>query len=90
MADTSLIDNGTVQNLRDAGCTDEYIECFARIAGKEGIKEQLDFLTKHRVSLLDSVHEYQKKIDCLDYLIYRIKNQPNEGRKILLRKSLTV
>lgn len=73
MAGISTLDNGTFQNLKDAGCSDEFIDSFARIASDENIKKQLDLLSKHRVSLLGSVHAYQKKIDCLDYLIYKIK-----------------
>lgn len=65
MANLLTLDNGTVQNLKDAGCAEEFIESFAQIADEEKPKEQLEILSKHRSSLLDSIHEYQKKIDCL-------------------------
>jgi hypothetical protein len=35
--------------------------------------KQMVLLKKHRNSLLDKIHEDQKAIDCLDYLLYRIK-----------------
>ena len=33
----------------------------------------LELLARHRAALLDEVHRCEKKIDCLDYLVYRIK-----------------
>lgn len=36
---------------------------------------KLVLLEKHRKKLLDAVHENQKKIDCLDYLIYQVRGR---------------
>ena len=61
------------QNLIDVGC-DESITEKCMFLVKEGrIFDMLPILTKHRKYLLDSVHKGQKQIDCLDYLIYKIK-----------------
>lgn len=43
-------------------------------------EEQLRFLSAHRVKLLDQVHESQEKLDCLDYLIYSMKNNKKKGK----------
>jgi len=76
MANISVLDDSTVQNLKDAGCADELIETFAFFNGEENIHERLNLLSKHRASLLNKIHENQKRLDCLDYLILKIKKQP--------------
>lgn len=69
------------QNLKDAGCERDTIENFMEYAKEDKVGEQLKLLVKHRCLLLDKVHEEQKKIDCLDYLIYQIQKQRNERKK---------
>jgi len=62
-----------VQNLKDAGCTQDIIEgCMACMQqGKKN--ELLKRLEEHRNGLLDRVHKEEKHIDCLDYLVYQIR-----------------
>ncbi len=62
-----------VQNLRDAGCDPETIECFLAQYEKGSTKEVLKLLALHRRGLLNALHEEQKKIDCLDYLVYHFQ-----------------
>ena len=38
-------------------------------------KELLCLLSRHRAELLDDVHRCQKRIDCLDYLVYQLKKK---------------
>lgn len=61
-----------VQNIKDAGCSQETIACcLARLdAGQK--KELLELLEKHRKGLLDKVREGEKQIYCLDYLVFQI------------------
>ena len=35
----------------------------------------LELLARHRAALLDEVHKSEKKIDCLDYLIYQMEKK---------------
>lgn len=65
----------TYQNLIDAGCDKETIKkCMSMV--KKGIyTEMLPILSQHRMFLLDTVHFGQKQIDCLDYLIFKIKKE---------------
>lgn len=62
-----------LQNLMDAGCDaetiDGYLDCGA--CGRDQIK----LLRNHRRCLLDKLHQGQKQIDCLDYLIYQIEKE---------------
>ena len=67
-----------VQNLEDAGCTEEFIRRFLE-SRKEGNRDkQKRLLAGQRCRLLDDVHENQKRLDCLDYLIYEIKKEEKE------------
>lgn len=62
-----------VQNLKDAGCTDEVIRAFMEDLEQGKFSDGVKLLQKHRRFLLNNTHEWQKKIDCLDYLIYQMK-----------------
>ena len=72
MTERTKQEQAVVANLADAGCDNEQIEQFMDFL-KYGRKEAgLSLLAKHRRFLLDCYHAEQKKIDCLDYLIYQI------------------
>ena len=63
------------ENLRDAGCTDDFIQVFMVDLEQQNNVDSMRMLQKHRCFLLDHCHEWQKKIDCLDYLIYQMRKQ---------------
>lgn len=63
------------QNLRDAGCSDEFVVTFMQAWGTGAVQEQLRLLSRQRCVLLDSVHAAQKRLDCLDYLRYQLQKQ---------------
>ena len=72
MTERTKQEQAVVANLADAGCDKEQIEQFMDFL-KSGRKEAgLSLLAKHRRFLLDCYHAEQKKIDCLDYLIYKM------------------
>ena len=41
--------------------------------------ELIRLLTPHRKSLLDALHADQAKLDCLDYLLFKLRNAQREG-----------
>jgi len=47
------------------------------LARKQERKELLHVLARHRRELLELVHLSEKRIDCLDYLVYQIEKQEN-------------
>ena len=61
------------QNLRDAGCSDEFIVTFMRLWESGTSEEQLRLLSRQRRGLLDALHAEQRKLDCLDYLRYQLE-----------------
>ncbi len=63
------------ENLKDAGCDLDTIHRCEALAQEEKSGELIQALSRHRRSLLDTVHENEKRIDCLDYLICRLKKQ---------------
>ncbi len=61
-----------IQNLKDAGCDRKIIECFMECMAQDDFDGQLRLMKEQRKCLLDRVHEEEKQISCLDYLVYRI------------------
>lgn len=68
-----------VQNLKDTGCDQDTITAFMDDLREENITDGLKLLSTHRRSLLDELHKAQKRIDCLDYLVYVLKNKNKKG-----------
>ena len=68
-----------VQNLKDTGCDQDTITAFMDDLREEKLTDGLKLLSTHRRSLLDELHKAQKRIDCLDYLVYVLKNKNKKG-----------
>jgi hypothetical protein len=64
-----------VRNLEDAGCNADIITTFIDYMREGKTVESVRLLKQHRQCLLDVLHKDQKQIDCLDYLIYKIKKE---------------
>lgn len=63
------------QNLADAGCSEDLIEICMEFAKTNQWNRMLPLLSKQRIHLLNSVHDGQKQIDCLDFLVYRMNKK---------------
>ena len=68
-------DEAIIQNLKDAGCSEDKIKAIMKDIREDKISDGLKLLSKHRRLLLDHLHEGQKQIDCLDYLVYQLERQ---------------
>lgn len=64
-----------IQNLKDAGCSKTTISAFVDDLREGKMAEGLKLLEKHRRNLLDNLHKEQKRIDCLDYLVYTLSKE---------------
>ena len=62
-----------IQNLKDAGCTNTFISDFLYCYDKNDHEKQIEILENWRNNLLKQIHEKEKKISCLDYLIYKLQ-----------------
>ncbi len=69
-----------IQNLEDAGCETEMIRDFLGWFDKGQQAEQLELLEHQREYLLGRVHTDERRISCLDYLIYQIQGKTT-GKK---------
>ena len=58
------------RNLADAGLPDATITEILSLLGEGRDIAVRRILARHRTNLLNTVHENQTRIDCLDYLIY--------------------
>ena len=64
-----------IQNLKDAGCPEELSQQFMESYRSGRIKDGLRLLQQHRRALLDGVHEEERKINCLDYMVYHLEKE---------------
>ncbi|MBS6603442.1 MAG: hypothetical protein KH301_06785 [Brachyspira sp.] len=64
-----------LQNLKDAGCDSTITDRVIVLLNSGDKVAALNLLAKHRTGLLDLLHENQKKIDCLDFLVFNLKQQ---------------
>lgn len=70
-----LAPEDVIQNLKDAGCNKKTIEHFIKCMDQDDLSGQLQLMEAHRKCLLDKVHAEEKKIDCLDYLVYQLQRR---------------
>ena len=68
----TITTDAVIQNLKDAGCEDGFIERFILALDNDQNKEVFLLLRGWRNSLLDEIHNNQHKLDCLDYLIRKL------------------
>ena len=70
-----LTDQALLDNLEDAGCTSQFMERFLALEQSGQYREQLRLLSDHRRQLLDCLHQEERRIDCLDYLVYKLEKR---------------
>lgn len=58
-------------NLIDAKCSEELSKRCCELSGHGQTGQTLMLLRGHRKELLHQIHERQKALDCLDYLIFQ-------------------
>ena len=63
------------ESLKDAGCDPDMIRNCEILVQSEKQGELMRVLSQHRRALLDTVHENERRIDCLDYLVYQLEKQ---------------
>lgn len=61
--------------LKDAGFDEASIACFMTKKEDGRIREALCMLQKQREVLVSDMHSVQRKLDCLDFLIYQLRQE---------------
>lgn len=67
--------------LADAGCTREEIQGARRLLETDRSAELTRYLRRCRANRMDEMHESQKKVDRMDYLIRQAEKTIRKGRK---------
>lgn len=67
------LEQEVISYLKDSGCDSQMINEFIKCLGDEA--KQNILLKRQKCFLLNKLHEYQKRIDCLDYFIYKMKEK---------------
>ena len=75
MPATPMTAQALLDNLEDAGCGPEVAERFLTLEKTGQHQEQLKLLSEHRRHLLDCLHREERRIDCLDYLVYQLEKR---------------
>lgn len=70
-----------VEGLHQLGCNQELITDLIDLNTKGQTAEQLRLLAGKKKELLQTLHDSQKKIDCLDYLTFHVKENPQKEVK---------
>lgn len=60
-----------IRALQDAGCDDTAIDSFIKANGRK--KDMLHILQQQRINILNILHPVQKQLECIDFLIYKIR-----------------
>ncbi|MCR5208907.1 MAG: hypothetical protein K6C99_01705 [Lachnospiraceae bacterium] len=64
-----------VENLADAGCTRHDVMIAEELYKNGQADELIRFLRKCRCSLMEEMHESQRKVDRMDFLIRRTERE---------------
>lgn len=72
--------DAVIQNLEDAGCDPETVAQFMELGASGNRQNQLKLLEEHRKHLLEKVHKNEKRIDCLDYLVFQMSKETKENK----------
>lgn len=81
MAEANDVHGSIYQNLIDAGCDTEMTDQCMTFVENGCYSDMLPILTQYRETLLGSVRTGQKQIDCLDFLIYKLKKSNHVKEK---------
>ena len=73
--DSSAENSLLIRSLKDAGCGPQLITKILALREAGNTHDQLRLLTHQRAALLEKMHAAQKKIDCLDYLVFNMKQE---------------
>ena len=75
---TPMTAQALLDNLEDAGCDSSFVERFLALERSGQYRELLRLLSDHRRHLIDCLHREERRIDCLDYLVYQMEKRRTE------------
>ena len=75
MAEASDSYRAVFQNLSDAGCDRETAERCTELILAKKYEQALALIKPKKKRLLEEIHTNQKRVDILDFLVYKIGKQ---------------
>lgn len=81
-----MTDRLTAENLADAGCSKKMLERFEALRRADCTEEEVyaaevRLLHNQRGVFLKHLHDVQRKLSCLDYLLWQLREDNQGGRK---------
>ncbi len=67
-----IMQNQTMQNIQDLVFDEKIRNEFLAAYEVNDVEKQVEILERYRKNLLDKVHESEKRISNIDYMIYQI------------------
>jgi len=67
--------NAMIENLSDFGFSEEQKKALKIISETGPKSELIRYLKKYRCILMDEMHESQRKVDRMDYLIRKVEKE---------------
>lgn len=68
----------TIMCLEDIGCSQEIIDQYIKLTREKDLEGVIKLLSCQKCRLLDKIHGEQKKLDCIDYIIFHLKKELNQ------------
>ena len=68
-------ENAVKRNLLDAGCNDASADLVEQLVQAGRISDALHEMKVLRCDLMDELHQSQRRVDCLDYLIRQTEKE---------------
>lgn len=78
------------RNLQGAGCDSATVAQFLRLEQTHCRREQYRLLSCQKAALLQNLHGIQYKIDCLDHLVYIMRQQDEQQQQRASNKQHTL
>lgn len=69
--DFSVSEKDLIRALQDAGCDNNTIDKFIKANGRK--EDMLHILQQQRINILNILHPVQRQLECIDFLIYKIR-----------------
>ena len=69
------------KNLLDAGCREQTADFVEQLFLAGRLSDALHEMKVFRCDLMDAVHQSQRRVDCLDYLIRQTEKEIRKGNQ---------
>ena len=63
------------QYLKDCGCDEEQYKQYMELVKSDDYRGQIIFLRRQRTRVMDKLHDAQKEVDCIDYIIRMLEEE---------------